>query len=51
MPNAGIVRSYYPDVKRETRKWEAFFEGVFRTWVNALDLTKLTAAQRQTRPC
>jgi Tc toxin complex TcA C-terminal TcB-binding domain/Neuraminidase-like domain len=39
------LQSYYPDVKREIRKWRDFFEGLFRTWADGLDLSTLTAAQ------
>ncbi len=43
----GSLRSYYPEIKREFRKWDEYFEGLFRAWADALDLTTLTAAQRQ----
>ncbi len=43
----GTSRIYYPEIKCEFRKWEQYFEGQFRAWVDALDLSALTAAQRQ----
>jgi hypothetical protein len=43
----GVNRLYYPEIKREFRKLEKHFEGLFRAWANALDLTALTVEQRQ----
>ncbi|MDY7791695.1 neuraminidase-like domain-containing protein [Burkholderia ubonensis] len=44
---SGTNRIYYPEIKREFRKWDEYFVGQFRAWADALDLTALTAAQRQ----
>lgn len=44
---AGSIRIYYPNIKTEFRKWEAFFDGLFRAWVSGFNLATLTAAQRQ----
>lgn len=42
----GNIRLYYPEVKKVFRQFELFFEGIFRTWVDAQDFTTLTQAQR-----
>ena len=44
---AGSLRSYYPEIKRAFRQGDEYFEGQFRAWADAFDLTALTAAQRQ----
>jgi hypothetical protein len=44
---SGTNRIYYPEIKREFRKWDEYFEGQFRAWADAIDLTALTAVQRQ----
>lgn len=44
---SGANRIYYPEIKREFRKADEYFEGQFRAWADAFDLTALTAAQRQ----
>ncbi|MFN7962436.1 MAG: neuraminidase-like domain-containing protein [Thermoanaerobaculia bacterium] len=43
----GSLRSYYPEIKAEARKWDEFFEGKLRAWAEALDLTAWTAAERE----
>jgi len=42
----GNIRLYYPEVKKVFRQLELFFEGFFRTWVDAQDFTTLSQAQR-----
>jgi hypothetical protein len=44
---SGSTRFYYPAVKSAFRKWEAYFEGLIRTWVDGLNLAALSPAQRQ----
>jgi hypothetical protein len=41
------TRYYYPEIKKSFRQWEDFFEGQVRTWLEGVDLSTLTAAQRQ----
>ncbi len=43
----GVNRVYYPEIKREFRKLEKYFEGQLRAWADALDLTVLNADQRR----
>lgn len=48
LPTVGDgVRSYYPEIKRAVRQREDYFRGVVQTWVDSLDLSTLTSAQRQ----
>jgi len=42
----GELRSYYPDVKREFRKWDGFFEGLIRNWINTNNLPATGTAER-----
>ncbi|MCP9463226.1 MAG: neuraminidase-like domain-containing protein [Nitrospira sp.] len=44
---SGTNRIYYPEIKREFRKWDEYFEGQFRAWADAWDLTALNTEQRQ----
>ena len=38
---------YYPDIKKEFRQWEDYYEGQVQTWLDNFDLSTLTPAQRQ----
>lgn len=46
LDNAG-VRKYYPEIKKDFRQWEAYFEDQVQTWLDGPDLTLLTPPQRQ----
>jgi hypothetical protein len=39
-------RVYYPDLKKAFRLWENYFDDQLQAWVDSLDLTLLTPAQR-----
>lgn len=43
----GGWREYYPDIKKEFREWEDYYEGQVQTWLDNFDLSALTPAQRQ----
>jgi len=47
LEGADSVRQYYPEIKLAFRTLEDYFEGLIRAWVDALDLTAWTTAQRQ----
>lgn len=44
---SGNLRLYYPDIKREFRKWDDYFEGQIQTWADKIDLGALSQVQRQ----
>lgn len=46
-PSAADIRLYYPEMKSSLRKWEAYFEGLVQTWLDSVNLSALTAAQRK----
>lgn len=43
----GTLRNYYPDIKREFRRWEDYFAGQVQNWLNGFDLPDPSTAQRQ----
>jgi Tc toxin complex TcA C-terminal TcB-binding domain/Neuraminidase-like domain/Salmonella virulence plasmid 28.1kDa A protein len=43
----GSIRYYYPDIKKGFRQLEDYFEGQVATWLDDLNLSVLTSAQRQ----
>jgi hypothetical protein len=43
----GANRLYYPEMKKNLRLWETYFEGQVQGWLDKIDLSALTAAQRQ----
>jgi hypothetical protein len=45
--SAGGVRLYYPDIKKGFRQWEDLFEGIIRTYLDSVDFTALSTADRQ----
>jgi Tc toxin complex TcA C-terminal TcB-binding domain/Neuraminidase-like domain len=46
-PSAAGIRLYYPEMKSSLRQWEAYFEGLVQTWLDSVNLSSLTAAQRK----
>ena len=44
---AGSLRSYYPEVKHWFRTLDEYLQGLVCNWVDALDFSTLTAAERQ----
>jgi hypothetical protein len=43
----GNIRLYYPEMKSSLRQWEAYFAGQAQAWLDSINLTTLTAAQRE----
>jgi len=43
----GIVRSYYPEIKTDFRGLEASFEGQVKAWLDSMNLSALSPAQKQ----
>jgi receptor-binding and translocation channel-forming TcA subunit of Tc toxin/ABC toxin-like protein/neuraminidase-like protein len=41
------VRSYYPEIKKNVRKLEDYFEGLLQTWLDGLTFSTLTPTERQ----